>query len=516
MFDFERPHPIPGVSRSLTIPSIDRIRHFAWSPDGRTLAVAYIDHSLRLWDLSSGAAGPVFAAARAPILCVAWSPTGGEIATFAEDKVIYIWDRDSLANKQVIQTQAEGVLNLAWSGSGQHIRAAITAGKPPKQILALQSWDSCTGRPDDKLEDTRWDECYPAMSADRRILGMSLRDKTIEVWDVGAMGRVFLFNGAFQKLHSVAVAPSKKSCALGLPESIIQIESPEENRPGKLFRSEGDLISLDFSFDGKLLAAKSRDGHVYFWDCTTWRCVGALEEPDWGLDEVEIEFAPESSRIATYHSRNTGLRIWSIDHKMLVPETPGDEMITILFLAADPTGKVAPLQLRREARDIEEQLRMGTMRGRFKLHLEMAARPRDISGAMLRLRPQVVHFSGHGSKKGQLFAENDVGEGQPIDPAVLAELFQEFSGHVKCVILNACHSKRQAKAIAQHVDYVIGMESAIRDKSALAFSVGFYQALGEGCGVEQAYRLGRAQMGTANPEDRKLCTLITRKRGADA
>jgi hypothetical protein len=61
---------------------------------------------------------------------------------------------------------------------------------------------------------------------------------------------------------------------------------------------------------------------------------------------------------------------------------------------------------------------------------------------------------------------------------------------VDCVILNACYSETQAKAIAQYVPYVIGIKNEIGDKAAIAFSVGFYKALSADKAFEKAYRFG--------------------------
>ncbi len=60
----------------------------------------------------------------------------------------------------------------------------------------------------------------------------------------------------------------------------------------------------------------------------------------------------------------------------------------------------------------------------------------------------------------------------------MAQLFELCSDHVHCVVLNACYSEPQARAIVRHIDYVIGMKQAIGDESAIKFSVGFYDALG--------------------------------------
>lgn len=58
------------------------------------------------------------------------------------------------------------------------------------------------------------------------------------------------------------------------------------------------------------------------------------------------------------------------------------------------------------------------------------------------------------------------------------------------MLLNACYSEIQANAIAKHIDYVIGMKKAIDDFAAITFAIGFYQALGAGRSIEEAYKCG--------------------------
>jgi hypothetical protein len=62
---------------------------------------------------------------------------------------------------------------------------------------------------------------------------------------------------------------------------------------------------------------------------------------------------------------------------------------------------------------------------------------------------------------------------------------------LECVFLNACYSDVQAKAIVQHIPYVIGMNHAISDIAAIEFSIGFYDALGAGWSYEEAFEMGK-------------------------
>ena len=77
-----------------------------------------------------------------------------------------------------------------------------------------------------------------------------------------------------------------------------------------------------------------------------------------------------------------------------------------------------------------------------------------------------------------------------VSAEALAGLFELFADRLDCVLLNACYSEVQAQKISQHINHVIGMSQAIGDKAAIAFAVGFYDALGADRGVDFAYKLG--------------------------
>ncbi|MBI3522333.1 MAG: CHAT domain-containing protein [Chloroflexi bacterium] len=162
---------------------------------------------------------------------------------------------------------------------------------------------------------------------------------------------------------------------------------------------------------------------------------------------------------------------------------------TILFLSADP--KDAPrLRLAEELREIREKLALARMRSHFKLVDRGAVRAQDLTQALLDEKPAIVHFSGHGTSQGAVCLENDDGSSQPVPPEVLAKLFGLVKASTEVVVLNACYSEKQGAAIAKHVKYVIGMSDAIADKDAIAFSVGFYQGIGAGRSIVDAYSAG--------------------------
>jgi hypothetical protein len=183
---------------------------------------------------------------------------------------------------------------------------------------------------------------------------------------------------------------------------------------------------------------------------------------------------------------------------------------TILFLSADPRDTVR-LRLGEEQREIGEKLRLAQMREDFLLEVRSAVRPADLSQALLDTNPTIVHFSGHGSELGAICLEDAGGYAQEVTADALGQLFQSFGTQTRCVVLNACFSEVQAEAIARHVAYVVGMSHEIGDDGAIAFSVGFYQAIGAGRSIDDAFALGVAQLQLRGIDEGHVPRLLRRR-----
>jgi CHAT domain len=187
---------------------------------------------------------------------------------------------------------------------------------------------------------------------------------------------------------------------------------------------------------------------------------------------------------------------------------------TILMLSANPKG-TDPLRLDEERREIEAGLmERSRLRDNFRLVTKTAVRPRDFQRAMLDRNPQIVHFSGHGGGEPGLVLEDDGGKVKFVDGKALAGLFELFTD-LQCVVLNACYSETQAKAIAQHIPYVIGMNAAIGDRAAIEFAVGFYDALGAGRDIEFAYQFACRAIQLAGIPEHLTPVLIRRSSNSE-
>src|SRR5262245_15884507 len=160
--------------------------------------------------------------------------------------------------------------------------------------------------------------------------------------------------------------------------------------------------------------------------------------------------------------------------------------VKVLFLAANPAG-TQPLQLDEEIRQITAKVRAAEYRDSLELVSRWAVRPDDLLQALLEVKPHVVHFSGHGSSAQELILLDDQGNPKPVSQEALVHLLRTLKDNIRVVVLNACSTQPQAKAIARIIDSVIGMNRPIGDEAAIVFAASFYRAVGFGRSVKEAF-----------------------------
>jgi len=164
-----------------------------------------------------------------------------------------------------------------------------------------------------------------------------------------------------------------------------------------------------------------------------------------------------------------------------------------ILLSANPLD-TERLSLDIEIREILEKIRSSEYRDVVELIPVLAARPDDILQALNMHRPEIVHFSGHGTSDGEIVVLDTHGQAKPISTQALQILFRAMQDNVRLVILNACYSEVQAQAIIESIDCAIGMQDALSDEAAIKFIASFYRAIGFGRSVKAAFDQGIAAL----------------------
>jgi WD40 repeat protein len=133
----------------------DFMRNVAWSPDGKHLASASADKTVRVWDASNGHTLLTYTGHTNQVSSVAWSPDGKRLASAGLDKTVRVWDASSGASLFTYSGHTDAVESVAWSPEGQRL-ASGSNDRTVRVWLWIESWRPGTER---EQQFSCWSDC---------------------------------------------------------------------------------------------------------------------------------------------------------------------------------------------------------------------------------------------------------------------------------------------------------------------------------------------------------------------
>ncbi|MEU8343742.1 WD40 repeat domain-containing serine/threonine protein kinase [Actinomadura meyerae] len=281
-----------------------------FSPDGKTLATASQDKTVRLWDVATRAPlGQPLTGHTQGAYSLAFSPDGKILVTGGEDSTVRMWDVATRAPVGKPLTEHTDIVGaVAFSQDG---RMFATGGG---NYVVL--WDARTRRPmDDSLVHSGVvGSVVFSPDGETLVTAAAAAGDEVHCWDLTVRPvRYRRLKDDTGAVGGLAFSPDGKTFATaGLTgdNALRMWDSATRTQRGRpLTGHTSGVAAVAFSPDGKLLASGSMDRTVRLWDVTTRKPVGRLTGHPGSVDAVT--FSPDGKTLATA-GLGSAVRLWDV------------------------------------------------------------------------------------------------------------------------------------------------------------------------------------------------------------
>ena len=273
----------------------DDVYEVVFSPDGKTLASASQDSTVKLWDVATGHPSHTLTDHTDAVYEVAFSPDGKTLASASRDGTVQLWD---VATGHPSHTLTGRHSDIAFSPDGKTLASASTDS-------TVQLWDVATGHPSHTLifsatigSKSRYIREFE-FSSDGKMLADKDGTGRVAIWDVATgqlnatltdhMGRD-RYNFSFS-----VFSPDGKTLASKGAGHTVQLWDVATGQLNATLDHTDYVRGFSFSPDGKTLASASRDSTVQLWDVATGQLNATLTDH---TDAVyEVAFSPDGKTL---------------------------------------------------------------------------------------------------------------------------------------------------------------------------------------------------------------------------
>ncbi|WP_428934866.1 AAA family ATPase [Streptomyces sp. ACT015] len=297
-----------------------------FSPDGRLLATASYDRTVRLWDVSDPARpkplGAPLTGHTGWVSSAVFSPDGRTLASAGDDGTVRLWDLTDPRRPTPLHAPLTGhdgtVYLLAFSPDGRTLAAAT-------DHRAVRLWDVRDPRRPTGLGTLGGHTAAVrtlAFGPDGRTLASAGDDGTVRLWDLtdprDPAPLHAPLTGHGDTVHSLAFSPDGRTLASGGKDDAVRLWDVADPRRARALGSPlvghtGPVWSVAFSPDGTTLAAGSADSTASLWNVTNPAHPSRVGEPLAGAsgEMYAVGFSPDGRTLAS-GSGDGKVRLWTV------------------------------------------------------------------------------------------------------------------------------------------------------------------------------------------------------------
>ncbi|MFH7339288.1 WD40 repeat domain-containing protein [Streptomyces sp. KHY 26] len=325
-------HLITDATTPLSVPLLghtDIVTTAVYSPDGRILATAGYDHTIRLWNVTDPArprlVGRPLTGHASAVDALAFSPDGHTLASAGYDHTIRLWNVTDPARPRLVGRPltgpTEAVNQIAFTPDGRTLAGASDDGTV--RLWRLTAPATALGAP---LTGHTDEVNSVTISRDGRTLADGSVDGTVRLWRIAdpahpaPLARLTVNTaGVYQAVFS----PDGATLAVAGNDGLVRLyDVTDPARPKALGEPltghTAAVWSVAFSPDGRILASAGYDDTIRLWNVSDPARPIALTAPltDHTDGIWSVRFSPDGHTLASAGYDRTA-RLWTLPAGLL-------------------------------------------------------------------------------------------------------------------------------------------------------------------------------------------------------
>jgi WD40 repeat protein len=282
------------------------VQSVAFAPRGRLLASASADHTVKLWDLATGAMRRSLRGHREWVTSVCFDPDGDWLVSGSHDGHVLLWDVEGESRRgpggthgtvASVHVSADGS-RLAWGGYSGDVGLWSVGGEIAPAVLAGGDLLFCV-----------------RFSPDGVTLAAGGQSGTVTLWSTTGKRARTIEHADRRGCWGVAWFPDGHTAALALGEGVQLWDTRRERLLARLVDHADVVSAVAVAPDGRRLLSASWDGTVRLYDMEPSGTVLSRRACyDWGLGKLhDVAFAPDSMTAAAAGNEGGRLVVWDVE-----------------------------------------------------------------------------------------------------------------------------------------------------------------------------------------------------------